>query len=135
MFKKFRKIKGQSTVEYAVLIAIVIAALISIQMYIKRGVQGRLKSAADDIGDQYSTGNTNYSRRVHTLGNSQEKFESGVQSTKIIGDGETTYTTITSEILNVDYEYMAKPELEVEAEAVREVKDSSDGLRVDNERK
>jgi Flp pilus assembly pilin Flp len=51
--------RGQSTLEYAVLIIVIIAALIAIQTYIKRGVQGRLKSASDDIGDQYSPGNTN----------------------------------------------------------------------------
>ena len=53
------KKRGQSTLEYAVLIIVIIAALIAIQTYIKRGVQGRLKSASDDIGDQYSPGNTN----------------------------------------------------------------------------
>jgi len=43
--------RGQSTLEYAVLIVVIIGALLTIQTYIKRGVQGRLKSAADDIGD------------------------------------------------------------------------------------
>ncbi|MBI3314567.1 MAG: hypothetical protein HYZ86_01315 [Candidatus Omnitrophica bacterium] len=54
-----KTLRGQSTLEYAVLVVIIIGALLSIQFYIKRGVQGRLKSAADDIGDQYSVGNTN----------------------------------------------------------------------------
>ncbi|MFA5260725.1 MAG: VWA domain-containing protein [Candidatus Omnitrophota bacterium] len=35
-----------------------IAALVSLQMYAKRSIQGRLRSATDDIGDQYSPGNT-----------------------------------------------------------------------------
>ena len=61
MFKYLNKRwkRGQSTIEYAVLIIIIIGALLSIQVYIKRGVQGRLKQAADDIGDQFSPGNTN----------------------------------------------------------------------------
>jgi hypothetical protein len=60
--------RGQSTLEYAVLIIVIIAALISIQAYIKRGVQGRLKSASDDIGDQFSPGNTNsiIAEKVHS---------------------------------------------------------------------
>ena len=33
--------RGQSTLEYAVLIVIIIGALLTIQVYIKRGVQGR----------------------------------------------------------------------------------------------
>ncbi|MDP1853274.1 MAG: hypothetical protein Q8L26_03600 [Candidatus Omnitrophota bacterium] len=41
----FRKIKGQSTAEYAIVIAIVIGALIAMQVYIKRGLQGRYHDA------------------------------------------------------------------------------------------
>jgi Flp pilus assembly pilin Flp len=59
MIRTWNKKRGQSTLEYAVLIIVIIAALIAIQTYIKRGVQGRLKSAADDIGDQYSPNNSN----------------------------------------------------------------------------
>jgi hypothetical protein len=68
--------RGQSTVEYAVLIIIIICALISIQAYIKRGVQGRLKSATDDIGDQFSPGNTN--AIVSEKSHSQTRQEFGI---------------------------------------------------------
>lgn len=50
--------KGQSTLEYGVVIAIIVAGLIAMQAYIKRGVQGRLKQASDDIGEQFSPGYT-----------------------------------------------------------------------------
>ncbi|MFH1360158.1 MAG: hypothetical protein ABIJ41_03875 [Candidatus Omnitrophota bacterium] len=50
----FRKIKkGQSTVELAMLVIIVIGAFVAIQMYIKRGIQGRWKDAVDQFGSQY----------------------------------------------------------------------------------
>ncbi len=52
MLMKIRNPKGQSTLEYAILIVIIIGALITLQIYIKRGLQGRLKSATDDIGEQ-----------------------------------------------------------------------------------
>lgn len=39
--------------EYAALIVIIIGALITTQIYIKRGLQGRWKSATDNLGDQY----------------------------------------------------------------------------------
>ncbi len=45
--------KAQSTLEYALIIAVVVGALIAAQVYVKRGVEGRLKSATDDIGTQY----------------------------------------------------------------------------------
>ena len=51
-FKVLRK--SQSVLEYAVIIACVTGALLSMQIYIKRGIQGRLRQAADDIGEQYA---------------------------------------------------------------------------------
>lgn len=50
-----RKRKGQSVLEYIILVVIIIAALLTLQIYMKRGLQGRLASATDDIGDQYTT--------------------------------------------------------------------------------
>ena len=76
--------KGQSTLEYAILIIIIIAALISLQTYIKRGLSGRLKSATDDIGEGFSTATgAKYTKRVTTTSNTIEQFENGVSSTLI----------------------------------------------------
>ncbi|MDD4938679.1 MAG: hypothetical protein PHI60_00760 [Candidatus Omnitrophica bacterium] len=49
--------QGQSTLEYALIIAVVVGALLAMQIYFKRGVQGKLREATDDIGGQYSAGN------------------------------------------------------------------------------
>jgi len=49
MFKR----KGQSTLEYALIIAVVVAGLFVMQYYVKRGFSGRLKSSTDDMGEQY----------------------------------------------------------------------------------
>lgn len=49
---------GQSTLEYAVVIIVLSAALVAMLIYLKRGVQGRLRSEADQIGQSYSPGNT-----------------------------------------------------------------------------
>ena len=54
MFLKLNK-KGQGTLEYAVIIAVVVGALLAMQVYVKRAVQGRLRQASNDIGDQFST--------------------------------------------------------------------------------
>lgn len=50
---------GQSTVEYAVLLAIVASAIIGMQVYLKRGIQGRIRDLADQISaTQYEQGRT-----------------------------------------------------------------------------
>jgi|GEM_PF-895351 len=67
-FKKLFKIKniigfgrdsgGQVFIEYTVLIVCIIMALIAMQAYLKRGIQGKLRDSADQIGSQYEPGNT-----------------------------------------------------------------------------
>ena len=96
--------RGQSTLEYAVLIVVIIGALLTLQVYIKRGVQGRLKSAADDIGDQYSDGNTNEIKTTNRSSNTEETFNAGVSTSNIIGP-EVTNTTENSIIVNTQQEY------------------------------
>ena len=107
MFKYLRKAKGQSTLETAILIIIVIGALLSIQIYIKRGLQGRLRTAADDIGDQYSPGNTNVQKTVHVISNTTEKNDMGDAST-ILREDETTTTNRTQNIVNLEQEFWGR---------------------------
>jgi Flp pilus assembly pilin Flp len=97
--------RGQSTLEYAVLVVIIIGALLTIQVYIKRGVQGRLKSAADDIGDQYSDGNQNMVTTTQRGGSTEQIYNAGVANTIWQGNGEITNTTTNSVILNTQQEY------------------------------
>ena len=58
MLLKLRHKRGQSTLEYALLIAVIVAGLIAMQVYLKRGYQGRLRESTDEIGEQYSPGYT-----------------------------------------------------------------------------
>jgi len=60
MFIYLNKRRGQSTLEYAVIVAVVVAGLIAMQFYIKRGLQGKLRSATDEIGDQFSPALSTY---------------------------------------------------------------------------
>jgi hypothetical protein len=53
-----RRNRGQSIVEYAILLGVVIAALLIMQMFIKRGYQGGLKESADKLGEQFSASGT-----------------------------------------------------------------------------
>ena len=106
MFKKLneRRLKGQSTLEYSILIIIIIGALLSIQVYIKRGIQGRLKSATDDIGIQFSPGNQNAITTTTVSGQSRDTFISGVTKS-VLANVEVTIDTMTSEVLNVEQEF------------------------------
>jgi len=104
MLQYLNQKRGQSTLEYAVLIVIIIGALLTIQVYIKRGVQGRLKSASDDIGDQYSDGNTNELKTTLRLSNTAEAFQAGVSTSNIVGN-EITNTQNNSVIVNTQQEF------------------------------
>lgn len=50
--------RGQSTLEYVILIGFVVAALIAMGIYMKRGIQGKLRESTDQVGEQYDAGNT-----------------------------------------------------------------------------
>lgn len=54
------KKRGQSTVEYALIIAVVLGGLLAMEYYIKRGLEGKMRESADSIGDQFSAENTTY---------------------------------------------------------------------------
>lgn len=49
--------KAQSVLEYTVVIAVFIAAILAMQPYLKRSFQGKLRESGDSIGEQYSPGN------------------------------------------------------------------------------
>jgi Flp pilus assembly pilin Flp len=117
MLQHLRKHKGQTTLEYAILIVIIIGALLTLQVYIKRGVQGRFKSATDDIGEQYSMAEgANYSKRVTTSSYTQDNSTAGVSQTTLLRD--TVTTTNTSINLNADGEYFGKTAAEAPAAPV-----------------
>jgi len=95
--------KGQSTLEYAVLIVVIIVALIAMQTYLKRGIQGRVRESSDQIGEQFSPGYTTSNRTMSTFSNSTE-----------VNDGSSTTTTIANQwqnrsgwenVMNAENEY------------------------------
>lgn len=60
--------KAQNTLEYAALIAVIVGAIIAVNAYMKRGVQGQLRSAADDIGTQYDIEKGGYHKKTDLTG-------------------------------------------------------------------
>ncbi|MCX5697931.1 MAG: hypothetical protein NTU54_08220 [Candidatus Omnitrophica bacterium] len=49
MLPKLNK-RAQTTAEYAILIAIVVGAVVAMQVYIRRGMQERIKNVVDHVG-------------------------------------------------------------------------------------
>ncbi|MFH1655892.1 MAG: hypothetical protein ABH954_04720 [Candidatus Omnitrophota bacterium] len=96
MLIRLRKKTAQSTLEYAIVIAVIVAALIAMQIFIRRGYMGSLKEGADSMGPQFSPGSI---MDINTITNasSRETMVCGITSSKSIGV-ETTridgnYTT------------------------------------------
>ncbi|MDD5166730.1 MAG: hypothetical protein PHQ57_05015 [Candidatus Omnitrophica bacterium] len=46
--------RGQNTAEYAIVIALIIGAVVAMQVYVKRGLQGRMKDATDYVATETS---------------------------------------------------------------------------------
>lgn len=59
MLRLFKNKKAQNTAEYAILIALVVGAVVAMQTYAQRALQGRLRDAAVKfVGDTSSLGET-----------------------------------------------------------------------------
>jgi len=56
VFRKISK-RAQTTAEYAILIAIVVGAIVAMQVYVRRGLQSRVRTIVDDrtLGNQLGT--------------------------------------------------------------------------------
>ena len=67
--------KGQSVIEFTVLLVIVIGVFIAMQFYVKRGIQGRWKSSLDDFGEQYDPRLTNANVVTRILSNSSTQVQ------------------------------------------------------------
>lgn len=50
MFRLLNEKRGQNTAEYAILIGVIVAAAIAMQVYVRRGMQARVKDAVDFVG-------------------------------------------------------------------------------------
>lgn len=88
---------GQVTLETAVLFAIVGAALIAMTIYMNRGVQGKLKSSTDEVGEQYSAGETTGKITQKSSSDTHESVQQGVtvntinlQEDSVTGDETVT---------------------------------------------
>ncbi len=86
--------KGQTALEYTVLMIIVAAALLTIGNYFKRGMQGKWKSTVDGMGDQYDPRFSN----VHIEHTMETVTETEI---KALGDDTSGWWTFREDVTNV----------------------------------
>lgn len=84
--------RGQTTLEVVILIGFVVAALIAIGVYMKRGIQGKLRDSTDQIGEQYSAGNTTSTYVTKTNLRQTENMQAGGATTTTINKNEQSKT-------------------------------------------
>ncbi len=104
MLTKIRK--AQSTLEYALILAVVVGALLTMQNYLKRSLQGKLQATADEIGPQYSPGLTqktdHLSSKVDRITETSNSGYNGRYTTQITGGHQDERTN--KEIKSLDTE-------------------------------
>lgn len=76
--------RGQSTLEYAIIIAVIVGGLLVMQHYIKRGYEGRLKSASDDMGEAFDPGAYNANFSINQTSRVSQNLSYGVTLTRHI---------------------------------------------------
>jgi len=101
--RRWLKENGQSTLEYAVLIVVIIAALIAMQVYLKRGIQGRMRESTDQIGEQFSPGYTVSNRTTQTYSNSREENTGWSTATEIYNQWQNRAGW--ENVMNAEQEY------------------------------
>lgn len=89
--------KGQSILEYSVMLACIIAALVGMQIYVKRGISGGLRNSADMIGKQYDPAFISSSITTSITGDSFTK----VETIPFDSDGDGKNDTSVSETYTV----------------------------------
>lgn len=103
------KRKSQSLIEYALILGIVAAALLGMQVYMKRGIQRAVQLSADQLGEQQVT--INSQREANTISTSTDKKFGTVRTQESLGGGQAsninttdiTSGTTTSEVISYSY--------------------------------
>ena len=104
-----RQKKGQSILEYAIMLAVVVAVLLIMQFFVKRGYQGNLKASADRMGEQFSGSGTTTAEST-TMNTDQTIYsEVGTTSNTLGTFGLSGATSYQKGTLNSDaYSYTTK---------------------------
>jgi hypothetical protein len=102
----FRKKRAQTISEYVILITVVVAFLMSMFTYVKRGTQGLIKATADQIGSQLNaeqdfSSKGGYMNSSDTFINAHFNYEDRTWPgtyQKVFSDGTDTQTDTKSNL-------------------------------------
>jgi len=98
MYRYLRKKVGQNTAEYAILVGVVIAGVVAMQLYVRRGMQARIKDAVDyslnidDAPDVFKTPQYEpyyYSQSMQTEQSQQSYEQSKIGGAVVRGNVES----------------------------------------------
>ena len=79
--------RGQSIAEYTVFITVVVMALLAMQIYLKRGIQGKIKDMTDAISPESYAPNWTYSNFYSNRSASyRTEYDRGTSTTYLLGD-------------------------------------------------
>jgi len=85
--------RAQSSLEFAIVIFAVVAALLGMQVYMRRSLQGRLRSSADELSaQQYEPGKT--------ISDVTVTQKSDIDTITKVDDTGTQYKTTTTNNIN-----------------------------------
>lgn len=87
--------KAQSTLEYAIIVVVVVGALIAMQWYVKGGYQGKLRQASDDMGQQFSPTLTTGSQSTTVDSSQTETWGGGSYATNAPSSNTITINRMT----------------------------------------
>ncbi|MFA5092496.1 MAG: hypothetical protein WC543_00930 [Candidatus Omnitrophota bacterium] len=83
---------GQSTAEYAIVIGLVIAAVVAMQIYVKRGLQAKMRDAVMVKGDGADTLMTNEAYEPDYSSSSMDIVRTAAESTEMADQGKVIRT-------------------------------------------
>lgn len=78
--------RGQNILEYVIVIVVVVTALLAINIYMKRGVTGKMRESTDQIGEQFDIANTETSITRKRDGESMQTVKDGVTTSETTRD-------------------------------------------------
>ncbi len=96
MLRLLRNKRAQSTAEYAILIGLVVAALLAMQTYVKRGLNAKMKDATDTYATTVGLGATTQYEPYY-FGQSLTTGQTGSETKSLaVGGQETHASDLTS---------------------------------------
>jgi hypothetical protein len=79
----FRQTRAQSVLEYAVIVFVAVAALLAMNIYMKRASEGKLRESSDRLGQQFDM------EAISNIHSKNTRNVTNVQETGIAGAGVT----------------------------------------------